>query len=394
VNERDLGGSTPLFWAAASEQADPAPVRVLLAAGADVHAVNKMNETALDWALRRGNTPVVSGLKSAGAQQSGAASQPAGPVENALSDSAMRDVRAAIGRGVESLHRSGPKFFKQSGCVSCHHQALPLEASALAHKKGIPVDSQLEAQQVKSILAVIKPARPILLENTDVIPDIPVTVPYLLMALAAQGYAADRYTDAAVHNLAGKQMEDGSWIGWAPRGPSEHGDIQATALSVRALNLYGIPGRKAEFQSRIAKAREWLRRADPVTTEEKVMKLFGLAWSHAPEAEIRKAASAVRSAQRPDGGWGQLATLPSDAYATGKALVALHEAAKMEPSSGAYRRGVEYLLGTQGADGTWHVKTRAFPFQPLKDSGFPHGRDQWISATGTGWAAMALAYSL
>jgi hypothetical protein len=30
------------------------------------------------------------------------------------------------------------------------------------------------------------------------------------------------------------------------------------------------------------------------------------------------------------------------------------------------------------------------PVQPYKESGFPHGRHQWISAAGTSWAAMAL----
>ncbi|HBY59847.1 MAG TPA: hypothetical protein DEH78_08475 [Solibacterales bacterium] len=42
-------------------------------------------------------------------------------------------------------------------------------------------------------------------------------------------------------------------------------------------------------------------------------------------------------------------------------------------------------------DGSWMVRTRASPVQVFKDSGFPHGRDQWISAAGTSWAAMALA---
>jgi len=40
------------------------------------------------------------------------------------------------------------------------------------------------------------------------------------------------------------------------------------------------------------------------------------------------------------------------------------------------------------------VRTRSFPFQPYKESGFPHGKDQWISAAGTSWAAMALSLAL
>lgn len=52
---------------------------------------------------------------------------------------------------------------------------------------------------------------------------------------------------------------------------------------------------------------------------------------------------------------------------------------------------MRFLLTSQLADGTWHVRRRAFPFQPTMDSGFPHGRDGWISAAATSWAVMALS---
>jgi hypothetical protein len=40
------------------------------------------------------------------------------------------------------------------------------------------------------------------------------------------------------------------------------------------------------------------------------------------------------------------------------------------------------------------VVSRAVKFQPYFQSGFPHDHDQWISAAGTAWAAMALAYAM
>jgi hypothetical protein len=55
---------------------------------------------------------------------------------------------------------------------------------------------------------------------------------------------------------------------------------------------------------------------------------------------------------------------------------------------------VKYLLGTQEPEGSWHVRGRSLPVQALFESGFPHGRDQWISAAGTSWAAMALSLAL
>ncbi len=58
---------------------------------------------------------------------------------------------------------------------------------------------------------------------------------------------------------------------------------------------------------------------------------------------------------------------------------------------GKSRRGVEYLVRTQIADGSWFVPTRSFPLQPFVGTRFPHGRSQFISVAATCWASMALA---
>jgi len=80
----------------------------------------------------------------------------------------------------------------------------------------------------------------------------------------------------------------------------------------------------------------------------------------------------------------------SDAYETGLSLWALTSAVPLSVDSAAYRRGVDYLMQTQENDGSWHVRSRAFGFQPYFESGFPHGQDQWISMAATAWSAMAL----
>ena len=105
------------------------------------------------------------------------------------------------------------------------------------------------------------------------------------------------------------------------------------------------------------------------------------------------AARALLACQRPDGGWSQLPNVETDAYATGQALVALKLSGQVSASDPAYQRGVGFLLRSQLTDGSWLVRSRTFPFQPYKESGFPHGKDQWISAAGTSWAAMALTLS-
>jgi ankyrin repeat protein len=390
VNARNGAGYEPLQWAAMSERGDARLVRSLIAAGADVNVKGAFDETALTWAARRGHTAIVDALKEAGAQGEVPAAR--APFVAPVSASSA-DVKTAVAKAVDPLLKSGPVFFKTSGCMSCHHQTLPVQAAALARSRGVKVDQEAEQKQYKTILSFIAPAQEALLEMSDAVPDVHVTGGYALEALASESHAADGVTAALVHNIAGKQMADGSWPGFAPRPPIESGSIQSTAFGVRALRLYGMPGRKAEFERRIARARQWLRDAEPRTTEDRIMKLYGLYWAKAPAADITAAANALAALQRSDGGWAQLPGLESDAYATGKAMVALHESGRMSVSDPAYRRGMAFLLGTQCEDGTWLVKTRAFPFQPLKPSGFPHDRDQWISAAGTSWAAMALAYA-
>ncbi len=92
----------------------------------------------------------------------------------------------------------------------------------------------------------------------------------------------------------------------------------------------------------------------------------------------------------PDGGWAQSASLTSDAYATGQALVALKEAGVVTASDAAYKRGAQFLMNSQFEDGSWYVRSRSIPFQPYFDAGFPYGADQFISDAATNWATMAL----
>ena len=159
---------------------------------------------------------------------------------------------------------------------------------------------------------------------------------------------------------------------------------------IHAMKLYGPPGLKAAFDERIAKGREWLIIAIPASNTDHAFRLYGLSWSGATREAIQSQSAVLLSQQRDDGGWAQLDELDSDAYATGLTLYALHHAGGVAASERHYQRGVDYLLKTQLPDGSWHVKSRSFPFQPYFESGFPHGPDQWISASATGFAAAAL----
>ena len=151
-----------------------------------------------------------------------------------------------------------------------------------------------------------------------------------------------------------------------------------------------MESRESEYAQAVGRAVRWLEAAPLSTTEDMVFQLLGLVWGGGSPAVVRSTASRLLVLQRKEGGWSQIPALGSDPYATGQALVALHEANAVSLQSPAYRRGIQYLLNSQLEDGSWHVASRASAIQPYFDSDFPHGPDQFISVAASNWASMAL----
>ena len=158
---------------------------------------------------------------------------------------------------------------------------------------------------------------------------------------------------------------------------------------MRALQLYAPNVDKAAFAKSIQLASAWIGEYPPATNYDLAWRLRGLVWGGRSKEAIAKARAELLAVQRADGGWSDLPSMESGAYTTGLAMIAL-ESAGLPVTDSAYLRGVKYLLSTQLADGSWHVRSRAAGFQPYFDNGFPHGVDQWISAAGTNFATMAL----
>jgi len=219
-------------------------------------------------------------------------------------------------------------------------------------------------------------------------------IAYGLQGLHALGYQPDALTAAMTWYLAETQLPDGSWAGLDFRPPIKAGQIMGTALSVKALLDYPSEYRTRPVQERIAHARRWLEQAQAPDFTQMVYRYLGLGWAGGTPSELQSEISNLLALQRADGGWAPPAGLESDAWATGLTLTALHDADRLVPTDAAYRRGVEFLLRTQFEDGSWWVKSRTWPFQPHFDSGFPHGKDQWISASGTSLAVIALLNTL
>ncbi len=369
VNGQDGEGRTPLILAAAAERLHPEVVRLLLDKGADLRVKGQDGLTAADWARKKGDTPIAKLL----------------PVS-------VPNARLAVEKSLALLQSSGMQFTRKSACISCHHQSLPAMAVSLARRHGLRVNESAARDQLLFTAGVFAPHRNNLLQAIETVPVVPVVATYALVGMAAEGYPANATTEALVHDIARQQRADGSWRDGDRRPPLGYSDVDATALSLRSLQLYGPPGRRREFEDRIARARRWLLAVRPYATHDRVFQLLGLGWSGGGDRAAL--ARALAAAQRSDGGWSQLPTLSSDAYATGQVLTALYQAGGLSPSDPVYQRGVAHLLRTQLEDGSWHVGTRAMGFQPYFESGFPHGPDQWTSAAATAWAAMALTVTV
>jgi N-acyl-D-amino-acid deacylase len=305
-------------------------------------------------------------------------------------------IRAAVTKSVALLQTSGHTWIERAGCVSCHHQALPALAFALARARGFTVDGEMTRERVQAAIARWGPQREALLQaNTGPIARGAMGAAYTLLGLAADCVPPNTTTDAIVHYLAALQLSDGRFRGENPmRPPLEGNDVTATAIGIRALQLYASPGRQRGVAGIVGRARNWLLSINPRGMEEESFQLQGLAWSHTDRHEIARRVAKIAAEQRADGGWGQFSTLPSDAYATGQAVVALRQAGGVPITSTACRNGVKFLLSTQLGDGSWLVRSRARGTQPYFESGFPHGTNQFISAAGTAWATSALLLSL
>jgi ankyrin repeat protein len=380
-------GWTALMLAAGDDAASIPVMRHLLASGVDINKQDDDGRTALDWALTRGETPASAFLRDAGGRTSFVQPVPTRAAAAYLPNE-------AVARAVARLQPAGPAFSNRTRCNSCHNQNLPSVAIHAARAHNVAVDQSLVSHPFEVTLQNWRGRRETALLGETSVAGFQLNVEYGLFDMAETGAGPSAVSDAMVLGLATRQAADGSWP-TAPdiRPPLTATPIMSTALALRGIHVFSPPGRREEMADRVSRAAGFLRRAAPLDTQDQAFKMLGLLWSGAPPIEVARERAALLALQRADGGWAQMPSMPSDAYASGQTMFALH-ATGVPVSDPAYRKGVDYLLKNQLEDGTWFVPTRAFGFQPYFETGFPYGRSQFISTAATSWAAAALAYTL
>jgi len=301
--------------------------------------------------------------------------------------------RAAISKALPMLEHSASEFVAKRACVSCHHNILTILALDSARARGFKINETVlkavedktfrELQATSAVDDAIQAAG-----LNDPTPD----DSYLLIAAHDAGLPSSVTTAVLAQRLA-RWQRDGHWITSDFRPPHSSSLFMTTATAVRAIRSYMPEELTEERESVIARARQWLFENKPLSTEDASFRLMGLAWSNAPADKIQAAKHDLLAFQRPGGGWPQLRDYEPDAYSTGEALVALHEANSQVVES-AFSKGLRFLISTQAPDGTWHVHTRMLSPADVSPkyfaTGFPYGKDEFLSYAGSSWAVMAL----
>jgi ankyrin repeat protein len=306
----------------------------------------------------------------------------------------MSSARTAVVRALPLLQRSAKAFVAQRTCVSCHHNSLAIMTLRLARAHGFDVDATtLDAVETATFRELRGPRA---LDNA--IQAITLSDPTpneSLLLIAAQAADVPRDVTTAVYaRRMVKWQRDGHWVTSDFRPPHSSSLFTATATAIRAIQDYMPDERADERDAAVQRARQWLIATKGTSTEDATFRLLGLVWASASADERADARRDLLARQQPSGGFAQLPGYQPDAYSTGEALFALHEAGVL-PTEPAWQNGAAFLISSQAADGSWRVRTRMISpaniSPPYFSTGFPYAKDEFLSYAGSCWAVMALA---
>jgi ankyrin repeat protein len=389
-NIREVGGRTALLLTATYGEY-PEVLEALLKGGADLNATDSAKRSAYALAVARGHS------QCAGLLGKPTASEPL--------THPTRTATEAVQTSLKLVQYSMQQFNKRTGCISCHQEGLGRIATGAARDRGFLLDPEVERAQRERIEGAVNSMGPLhtqALQDPEAMKNVPLIEidavatgdSWLLAGMAAHKQPQTASAGAMALVLARQQGPDGNWHFAAPRVPMQSSLFSVTALSLKSIVDYAPRSSAAEVTDRVGRAKTWLMTTPAKTNEDRSFRLLGLKWAGASDQESRKAVAELRAEQRPDGGWAQLPTLQSDAYATGQALYALKICGDLAVTDPVYTTGVQFLLRTQDQDGSWFVNKRATPGNNYFDAGFPHGESQYSSFNGTCWAMLALLQTI
>lgn len=298
-----------------------------------------------------------------------------------------------IKKSLTLLRAAAKGHIEKKSCFGCHNQAFPMLAFSKANKRSFEIPKEEIKEQADFTLEFLKKNQEKYSEGKGTGGEAD-TAGYALLTLELAGVKPNETTDAVVNYFLKHQAANGYWKVTSNRPPSEASHFTTNYLALRALRVWGSPKLKNEIEERTKKSAAWIFDTASKTNEDQVFQLLAFSELKADKTIIEKSAKALITKQKADGGWAQLEGMDSDPYATATALVSLHLVGILSNKDTVFQNGIKYLIKTRKEDGSWLVKSRSKPFQTYYESGFPHGKDQFISVAASGWATTALLLSL
>src|SRR5205085_11161485 len=143
-------------------------------------------------------------------------------------------------------------------------------------------DSKLEMELARSVVLLQAGHEQTLMQLVDP-PPAQLGMEYSVLQFGATGVPPSRAIDSLMRYIAAAQRTEGNWpYTDIPRPPIEDGDFFMTAMGVRCLQLYDVPGLETEFRDRIQRAGMWRKNAQPLSTKDRGMQLLVLRGPEVP----------------------------------------------------------------------------------------------------------------
>lgn len=317
----------------------------------------------------------------------------------AIPSATTEQVHQTVDRALAYITAESGSWLKTRQCAACHHAPVTLWALGEAERQGYTIDQTFVVDTIESLLG----SREKLL-STRIFPDpaappdprpsgLNMGLPFLAVgarSLASLTEGQKQSLQLIAEEIISKQQADGSWefIARLRRPPINESQTTDAAWIIMALE--GETGADAPEARRAAlsKAIAWLDAAKLEDLhQEKVMKVLMGTRSGKPRETLQTTIDELLALQRSDGGWSQTIPEPqSDAFATGQTLYVL-SLAGYTAEQPAMKRGIDFLVTTQAADGSWEMDSRSTP------DGSPGSSTLLtpITCTASSWAALGLA---
>ncbi len=310
-----------------------------------------------------------------------------------------RQTQQTVERAIGYLQTESAAWLKQRQCAACHHVPMALWALSVADRQGYAIDKKYVADTAESLLGsddklMASKIFPNPADPPDPRPQgrgLNMGLPFLAVAarsLPSLGEGQKQSLKLIAEEIVKKQQPDGSWEFFATlrRPPINESQTTDAVWIIMALEGETGPGASESQRAALAKATAWLagtRRPD--TLQDKVFRVL-LATRAGKPRDVQATIDELLALQRADGGWGQIAGMASDAYATGQTLYVLALAGSTAERP-EIRRAIDFLVATQKPDGSWPMTSRSTP------DGRPGGAKLLtpITCAASAWATLGLA---